>query len=101
MELNQEIYGYMQGPSEFTITGTLKDYDATPRLGNIKAPTLWISGQYDEARPETMRYYQGLIPGSKLAIIPDAGHLTMQDQPERYNDAIRAFLNEVEASGAR
>jgi proline-specific peptidase len=95
-ELNQDIYVYMQGPSEFTITGTLKDYDATPTLGRITAPTLFISGEYDGARPETMRYYQSLVPGSRLEIIPDAAHLTMQDQPEKYNEAIRAFLRQVE-----
>jgi proline iminopeptidase len=95
--LNMAIYTYMQGPSEFTITGTLKDYDGTAKLGTIKIPTLFTAGAFDEARPATVAYYQSLVPGSELAIIPDAGHLTMQDQPEAYVEAVRKFLHEVEA----
>ena len=43
-----------------------------------------------------MRYYQGLVPGARLEIMPDAAHLTMQDQPEEYDDALRTFLRQVE-----
>lgn len=93
---NQALYGYMQGPSEFTITGTLKSYDVTPRLREITAPTLFTVGQYDEARPATVRHFQSLAPGSELALIPDAGHLTMQDNPERNNQVVREFLRRVE-----
>ncbi len=31
----------MQGPSEFTITGTLKQYNATPFLKDVKVPVLF------------------------------------------------------------
>ena len=92
-EMNESIYNYMQGPSEFTFTGTLKNFDITGRLGQIKAPVLFTCGQYDEARPATVRYYQSLIPGSEMAVIPDAGHLTMQDNPKANNKAVEDFLN--------
>ena len=92
-EMNETIYNYMQGPSEFTFTGTLTDYDVTSRLGQITAPILFTTGEYDEARPATVRYYQNLIPGSEMIVIPDAGHLTMQDNPEANNKAVGDFLN--------
>lgn len=95
-ELNPDVYVYMQGPSEFTITGTLKDYDVTDRLKEITVPTLFTVGQYDEVRPEAVRFYQGLIAGSELAVIEDAAHLTMQDDPERYLQVLREFLHTVE-----
>ena len=36
---------HMDGQSEFTLSGNLKDYDATGKLGNIKVPTLFMGGQ--------------------------------------------------------
>lgn len=87
------VYLYMEGPSEFTITGTIKNYDRTPDLGKLKLPVLYIVGDNDEANPETTRYYQSLTPGAKLVIINNAGHLTMQDNPEQHNQALAAFLD--------
>jgi proline iminopeptidase len=95
-ELNPAVYGYMQGPSEFTITGTLKGYDRTDRLHEITVPTLFTTGRHDEASPSTVAFYQSLVPGSELAIIENSGHLTMQDEPERYLEVLREFLRGVE-----
>ncbi len=89
---NMAIYNYMQGPSEFTFTGTLTDYDVTNRLGLISVPVLFTCGEYDEARPATVRYYQSLIPGAEMIVIPDAGHLTMDDNTEANNKAVGDFL---------
>jgi proline iminopeptidase len=94
--MGTNVYTYMGGPSEFTMTGSLKDYDRTGRLGEIKVPTLFITGEFDEARPSTVKYYQSLVPGSKFEIIENAGHLTMQDNPEKNIKVINDFLNEVE-----
>src|SRR5262249_23626252 len=97
-DLNPDVYVYMQGPSEFTITGTIKDYDVTDRLKEITVPTLFTAGEYDEVRPEAVRSYQSRVPGSRLAVIEGSGHLTMQDEPERYRQVLREFLHEVEGS---
>ena len=51
MENDPTVYGTMFGPSEFTITGTLGDWSVVERLPSITAPTLVLSGEYDEARP--------------------------------------------------
>jgi len=96
-QMNPRIYGLMQGPSEFTITGTLKNYDRTAELGKIHTPTLFVCGEYDEARPPTVARYSSLVPGSRLEIIPNAGHLTMQDEPQRHAAVVRTFLHEVES----
>ena len=86
------IYGYMQGPSEFTITGTLKDYDETARLHLIDAPTLFTAGEFDEVLPSSAEHYRSLMPHAEMSIIPGSGHLTMHDEPERYIGAVREFL---------
>ncbi len=90
------LYNYMWGPSEFLADGTLRDYDRIPRLPDLELPTLFLVGEYDEAKPETMREFQSLVPGSLVEVIPDAGHGSMVDQPELFNAAIIDFLAEVE-----
>ncbi len=95
-QMNAALYGYMEGPSEFTITGTIKDFDATGRLHEITVPTLFVVGQYDEAVPSTAKYYQGLVPNSEFAIIPSAAHLAMQDDSAKYNQVVGDFLSKVD-----
>lgn len=89
-------YEYMNGPSEFTIVGPLKTFDRTDRLHEIKVPTLFITGEFDEACPNTVKYYQSLVPGAKIEIIPGAGHLTMQDAKELHNKVVSDFLADLE-----
>lgn len=93
---NSELYEYMWGPSEFVSTGTLRDYDRIGRLREIGIPTMFLVGEYDEARPETMREFQALVPGSVVKVIPDAAHLVNVDQTEAFNQAIAEFLASVE-----
>ena len=93
---NMDIYHYMWGPSEFTATGTLQNYDRTERLKEIKAPTLYICGEFDEALPSTVKHYQSLTPGAKFVQIDKAAHLTMHDDPEQDLQHIREFLNGLE-----
>jgi proline iminopeptidase len=90
------VYGHMWGPSEFTATGTLRDYDRSGRLGEITIPTLFTAGRYDEARPPTVEYYRSLVPGAELTILENAAHLTMQDEPEENVRVVREFLRRVE-----
>ena len=94
--MNTTIYTYMWGPSEFTATGNLKSYDRTNRLKEIKVPTLFIAGEFDEARPSTVQQYQRLVPGAQFAIMKNAGHMTMQDHPEQDIETIRNFLQDLE-----
>jgi proline iminopeptidase len=95
-QLSATVYGYMWGPSEFTGTGTLRDYDRTGRLNELTLPTLFTTGRYDEARPATVEYYRSLVPGAELAILENSAHLTMQDEPEENVRVVREFLRRVE-----
>ena len=97
VRFNTELYEYMWGPSEFAVTGTLRDYDRIDRLAEIVIPTLFLVGEHDEARPETMLEFQALVPGSVVKVIPDAAHLVNVDQSQAVNEAITGFLSTVEA----
>jgi proline iminopeptidase len=93
---NPSIYGYMWGPSEFTPSGTLQDYDRLDDLKEVKVPTLYMCGEFDEAVPSTVKYYQSLTPGSKFVVIEDAAHLSMHDNPEQTLQELNKFLKEIE-----
>ena len=93
---NEQIYNYMWGPTEFTATGTLIDFDRTADLDKIEEPILFVTGEYDEARPETMYKYQKLSKNATVEIIGNAAHMTMIDQPENLEKVISRFLRKVE-----
>jgi len=96
--VNMGIYGYMQGPSEFTITGTLKHYDATSFLPSIRVPVLYTVGEFDEADPETVKRFGSLTPGAQVVVIPEAAHITSWDNPQANLEAVRTFLREVDGT---
>ncbi len=90
------VYETMWGPTEFHATGTLIDFDVTDRLHEIDVPVLFIAGQFDEARPETVAEFQKLVPGSKLMVILDAAHGTLSKKPDKYRSILENFLDAVE-----
>lgn len=96
VQMGVNVYRYMWGTNEFYATGTLKDYDRTADLDRIDVPTLYIAGEFDSARPSTVRYYQSLTPNSRLVIVPGSGHFITHDNPEPEIDAVLAFLSEVD-----
>ena len=94
--VGMEQYMYFQGPSEFTIIGTLKGYNVTGLLKDIKVPTLFTVGEFDEANPVTIRRQSKLVPGAQLAVIDTAAHLTMWDNPAQTVKAVRDFLKRAD-----
>ena len=99
--VNEGLYNYMQGPSEFTIVGTLKTYDATPFLKDVKVPVLFTVGEFDEADPPTVRKHARMTPGAKVAVIPGAAHVVQWDAPDETNRVVRAFLQSVDSTKAK
>jgi len=90
------VYNYMWGPSEFTATGTLKQFDATEWLRSLKVPTLFVTGEFDEATPASTEMFSRLVPGAEFKIIPNSGHSTENDNPDALLRTVRDFLRRVE-----
>jgi pimeloyl-ACP methyl ester carboxylesterase len=60
-----------------------------PRIG---VPTLLVWGDDDRRSPKQVAdYFHTAIPGAELVIIPNAGHLSNMEQPERFNAHVRRF----------
>jgi proline iminopeptidase len=93
---DNEIYLTMWGPSEFCVTGTLKDWDITKRLSEIHVPTLVLCGRFDEATPVLAETIQCGIQGSELVIFEHSAHFPHIEENERFLQLLEKFLNRVE-----
>ena len=95
-KMNRATYLHMWGPSEFTVTGTLRNYDRVDKLKEIKLPVLFTCGRFDEASPAaTTRYHQAL-PGSEIHIFDDASHSHHLEKPSEYIAVVRDFMKRRE-----
>lgn len=94
--LNPNIYVYMQGHSEFGITGnaTLKNWDVSNELKNISVPTLMIGGKYDTMDPSYMEWMSTEVQnGSSLTT--NGSHCSQYDDPETYFTGLIKFIKDV------
>ena len=67
--------------------------DSRPFLGEIKCPTLVLTGDNDDlTTPEMAREIAGGIPGARLTIVRDSGHLSTLEQPAAVNAALAEWL---------
>jgi pimeloyl-ACP methyl ester carboxylesterase len=70
--------------------------DVTSLLPTIRVPTLVLVGEQDAISPPAeMKTIGDAIPGAKLEIIADAGHMTTLENPEDFNDALTAFVEKL------
>jgi proline iminopeptidase len=69
------------------------DFDYRPKLAGVDKPTLVIVGEHDRTTtPRAARVLHAGIPGSKLVIVADAGHMSFVEQTEPYLAQVRQFL---------
>lgn len=96
LEANPEVYHAMNGPSEFHVIGTIRDFDITPQLGRIQAPTLLFCGRYDEVTPATVEPAHRAIPGSEFVVMEESSHMSQAEEPEKTLDLVRSFIASAE-----
>ena len=71
----------------------VKRIDSRPSLRDVACPTLVMCGRQDMTNPVWMHEEMvGLIPGARLHIVEDCGHLSPVEQPERVSAALRDWL---------
>lgn len=74
----------------------LKDRpDSVGTLGDIEVPVLLVVGVEDAITPpDASESMQRGVPGSRLASIPGAGHLSPLENPGAFNAALLSFLED-------
>lgn len=99
-KLVADVYGWMAANDSRGLAGGLlamrerKDY--LEFLPSIGVPSLAIGAAGDKAAPpEKAREIASAIPGCRLCIVPDAGHLANLEHPGAFNRCLLDFLREV------
>lgn len=83
------------GPEAFVRqqTAIMSRPDSRPTLAWIKCPTLVLSSDEDDTVPNSLSTEMaGGIPGAKLVILPDCGHMTPWEQPHATAQALVDWL---------
>lgn len=97
--LNPEVYVYMQGPSEFGITGdaTLKDWDIKSKLKTITTPTLVIGSKHDTMDPKHMEWMSKEVKNGRFLYCPNGSHLSQYDDQKTYFTGVIKYLRDVDS----
>jgi len=67
--------------------------DSRPRLGAIGCPTLVLVGEHDELTPpELSEEIAGAVPGARLVVLEDCGHLSTVERPREVTRALVEWL---------
>jgi len=68
--------------------------DSTLDLPSFTMPALVIHGEDDQLIPPAeAEATVAALPSAELVLVPDAGHMLNLEQPERFDEAVRAFLD--------
>jgi proline-specific peptidase len=96
--MGADVYLTMWGPSEFgPVTGRLRNWDVTDRLGEIGIPALVTGGRYDEARPAHLGILAQGLRDAELVIFEDSSHMAFVEERESYLRVVEDFLARTEA----
>ena len=96
--LNPGIYVYMQGPSEFGITeeATLRDWDVSGRLKEIKVPTLMLGAKHDTMDPKYMEWMASEVQNGR-SVTTNGSHCSQFDDPDTFFPAVIKFIKDVDS----
>jgi proline iminopeptidase/L-proline amide hydrolase len=94
---NAKLYNAMWGPTEFRASGSLATYDATHLLHRVDGKRImFVVGQYDEARLDTVQDFVALTPGAELAVVPGGSHAFIGERPEVAEAIFRDWMKRVD-----
>jgi L-proline amide hydrolase len=95
---NPTVYHTMNGPSEFFVVGSLKDWTVVDRLGLIQVPVLLISGRHDEATIACVSPYLFGIKNVEWHIFGHSSHMPHVEEEEKCLALIKHFLDSQEVA---
>ncbi|MGC9269637.1 proline iminopeptidase-family hydrolase [Acidiphilium sp.] len=91
------VYRTMNGPSEFHVVGSLKDWSVVDRVHDIVAPTLLISGKFDEATIACVQPFLEGISDVRWHIFGRSSHMPHVEEKDECLALVAAFLDRYPA----
>jgi pimeloyl-ACP methyl ester carboxylesterase len=90
--LLEEMATDVRPESMKTQLSVMAETDQRDLLPGIEVPALLVWGEQDARSPLSVaRQLERAIPDATLVLIPNAGHVSNLEQPERFNEAVREF----------
>ena len=87
-----QVYLTMNGPNEFTLVGTLRDWDRSADLSRITQSTLITCGRYDEITPACSETILHGIPNGRMVVFEESAHCAHLEELELYTTTVEDFL---------
>ncbi|MCJ1230656.1 hypothetical protein MMC12_007330 [Toensbergia leucococca] len=92
LKKDNTVYMTMNGPSEFHVTGSLKEWTVVDDLHKISVETLIMNGRYDEAQDSCVVPFFRKIPKVKWVTLAESSHTGHLEERERYMQLVGGFL---------
>jgi L-proline amide hydrolase len=93
------VYHTMNGPSEFHVIGSLRNWSVVDQVKDIAVPTLLVNGAHDEATAATVQPFADSIPDVRWETFAESSHMPHVEEEERYLCVVGAFLDEHDRTG--
>lgn len=98
LDRDPTVYRAMNGPTEFHVIGSLREWTVESRLPLVSVPTLVINGRHDEATDETIEPFLTGIPDVTHHRFEQSSHMPHWEEREAYMSVVAAFLARDQAS---
>lgn len=73
---------------------SLRETDLRPNLSTVNIPVMAMYGEKDiVVHPRQWQPIQQAIPQARVELFPDAGHFIMLDEPQKFKETLRNFLD--------
>jgi len=94
LEKDPTVYHTMNGPNEFYVIGTLKDWNIIDQLHKINVPTLLTNGRYDEATDTAVYPFFNNIPRVKWVQFTESSHMSHLEETGRVVEVVGQFFTQ-------
>jgi L-proline amide hydrolase len=94
IDADPTVYHTMNGPSEFHVIGTMRNWTIIDRLDSIDVPTFLISGHFDEATPAVVQPFADRIKDVRWRIFENSSHMPHVEEKALCLAAVGDFLEQ-------
>lgn len=94
IDTDPTVYHAMNGPTEFHVIGSMRDWTIIDRLSRIQVPTLLISGRYDEATLATVQPFADGIADVQWQIFEQSSHMPHVEERDACMACVERFLEQ-------
>ena len=94
IDTDPTVYHTMNGPSEFHVIGSIKDWQVKDRLREITIPVLLVSGRHDEAGLPLQETLLGGLPTAEWTVFGDSSHMPHWEERRRYMGVVGSWLRQ-------